>query len=52
MVDLSAMHPFFRNAPTIYTCMGRDAEAFRIRNNVTAQKLLLKKRENPRNPMF
>ena len=51
-VDLSAMHAFFRNSPTIYTILGRDAEASRLKNNVTAQKQLLKKRENLRNPMF
>ena len=32
--------------------MGRDADASRLKNNVTAQKQLLKKRENLRNPMF
>ena len=46
------MHAFFRNSPTIYTILGRDAEASRLNNNVTAQKQLLKKRENLRNPMF
>ena len=46
-VDMSAMHAFFRNIPTIYTCMGRDADAFGIKNNMRVQKQLLKKRKNP-----
>ena len=51
-VDLLAMVAFLRNAPTIYICIGRDAEKARMKNDMTTQKKLLKTRENLRDPFF
>ena len=48
-VDMSVMHAFFRNVPTIYTCMGR---CIRNQEQHDSSKAAFKEAEKPRNPMF
>ena len=37
--DLAAKGAFFRNTPTIYYCLGREAEKFRMAGNITGKKV-------------
>ena len=43
--DLAAKEAFFRNSPTIYNCLGREANKFRMQLNTTGQKIIEKKME-------
>ena len=50
--DLGVKKNFFRNAPTIYICLGKKMEEFRVARNNTGQKEILVKLKQLTDPDF